>query len=430
MRTLPFSPDSGVAVKPFRGIRYAPDRVSAIADVTSPPYDVISASAHDDLLAADPHNFVRLILPDFSGDAPGAAAAARLRDWLASGVLVRDPGPALYIYEQNGPGFLQRGLISLIGVGTAGILPHENVLPGPVAGRRELMMATQANLEPIFLVYNGGDSAGSAGSAGSSAATRLVDEVADGEPPFLSAATKDGVTHRLWRVTDPAAHEAVAADLAGRSALIADGHHRYAAYRELRDSMRSGGHGAGPWDYGLAFLVDADAYPPRLGAIHRVLPGLPEAVAAERAAAGFTVRPAGSCAAAFDALAAAAGPAFLLAGRGGFQLLTSPDPARRVAVMPAGTSERWRSLDAAVLQELLLADLWGINDNERDVLVSHDANEAVRAAQAVGGTAVVCNPVPFAAVREIAAHGERVPRKSTSFGPKPRNGLVLRTFGA
>ncbi len=29
-----------------------------------------------------------------------------------------------------------------------------------------------------------------------------------------------------------------------------------------------------PWDYGLAFLVDADAYPPALGAIHRVIPGL------------------------------------------------------------------------------------------------------------------------------------------------------------
>ena len=27
-----------------------------------------------------------------------------------------------------------------------------------------------------------------------------------------------------------------------------------------------------------------------------------------------------------------------------------------------------------------------------------------------------------------AAHGEKVPRKSTSFGPKPRTGLVLRTF--
>ena len=30
--------------------------------------------------------------------------------------------------------------------------------------------------------------------------------------------------------------------------------------------------------------------------------------------------------------------------------------------------------------------------------------------------------------RELAARGERVPRKSTSFAPKPRTGLVLRSF--
>ena len=50
--------------------------------------------------------------------------------------------------------------------------------------------------------------------------------------------TDDGITHRLWRLTDPAGTAAIAADLAGRTALIADGHHRYAAYRELRAVMR------------------------------------------------------------------------------------------------------------------------------------------------------------------------------------------------
>jgi uncharacterized protein (DUF1015 family) len=81
-----------------------------------------------------------------------------------------------------------------------------------------------------------------------------------------------------------------------------------------------------------------------------------------------------------------------------------------------------------VLRELLLAGLWGIKDNERDVLISHDALDAVRMAGSAGGTAVLCNPVPFPAVQEIAAGGECVPRKSTSFGPKPRTGLVFRTF--
>ena len=127
-------------------------------------------------------------------------------------------------------------------------------------------------------------------------------------------------------------------------------------------------------------------------------------------------------------LAAEPGTAFLLASESGFRLLTKPDPAQVAAAMPSTASSCWRSLDASVMQTLLLAKLWGINDNERDVLVFHDAANAVAAVRD-GGTAVIVNPMPFEAVRSVAAIGERVPRKSTSFGPKPRTGLVLRTFG-
>jgi len=444
----PSSQGSGVVLAPFRGVRYDPVRVSELADVTSPPYDVIGPGTLDELLAASPYNVVRLILPAISLDAraAGVVAADRLRSWLESGVLVPDPDPALYVYEQRAPGFTQRGLIGLVGVGTPGILPHEGVMPGPVAGRRELMKATRANLEPILLVYNGDASgassldalggshaAGTGGHGGPAGpASRLTDLVADQREPLVSAVTSDGVTHRLWRLTDPAEHAAIAADLAGRTALIADGHHRYAAYRELRDLMS----GAGPWDYGLAFLVDADAYPPRLGAIHRVIPHLAPEEAARLAADAFTVEelpgaPSGSLETAVARLAEAGrdGTAFLLAGRTGFRLLTQPDSGELAAAMPAEASPRWRALDASVMQELLLARVWSIKDNERDVLISHDAREAMRMALDAGGTAVICNPMPLAAVKELAAHGERVPRKSTSFGPKPRTGLVLRTFG-
>jgi hypothetical protein len=124
------------------------------------------------------------------------------------------------------------------------------------------------------------------------------------------------------------------------------------------------------------------------------------------------------------------GTAFLLAGRDGFRLLSRPDTDELAEAMPSGASSRWRALDASVLQELLLARLWSIKDNDRDVLISHDAEEAVRMAVETGGTAVLCNPMGLAAVTDLAAHGERVPRKSTSFGPKPRTGLVLRTFDA
>ena len=422
---------------PFRGIRYARDRVSGIANVTSPPYDVISGGILEHLRAADPHNVVRLILP--GEDAGGSkAAASLLREWLSAGVLIRDRMPALYLYEQadEASSCLQRGIITLVRLGspeTAGILPHEGVMPGLVADRRKLMAATKANLEPIFLIYDGEGADTRAGEAGPTA-TEIIDHVAAEHTPIVSITTEDAVTHRLWRLGHPDEQDAIVADLAGRRALIADGHHRYAAYLDLQAEMQASGLGAGPWDYGLAFLVDSDAYPPRLGPIHRVLPGLPPDRAVELAKAGFTVQdlPAGcGLAEALDCLAAAGreGTAFLLAGAPGFWLLSQPDPVQVAASMPAAASASWQRLDASVMQQLLMGRLWGIADNERDVLINHDAGDAVRAATSIGATAVICNPPSFEAVIQIAAQGERVPRKSTSFGPKPRTGLVLRTLG-
>jgi uncharacterized protein (DUF1015 family) len=433
---------------------------------------VINGGVLDHLRAADPHNVVRLILPGDDADA-SKTAASLLREWLSAGVLIRDRMAALYIYEQSdaASSWLQRGIIGLVRLGSpesAGILPHEGVMPGLVAGRRELMAATQANLEPIFLIYDGeqasdgdaahgdaahGDAAHGDAAHGDAAetATGVMDRVVTERAPLVAITTEDGVTHRLWRLGDPAEQAAIAADLAGRRALIADGHHRYAAYLDLQAEMRASGLGAGPWDYGLAFLVDSAAYPPRLGAIHRVLPGMPPDRAAELAKAAFTVEdlPADlSLEDALQRLAAAGreGTAFLLAGGPVFRLLSHPDPVQVAASMPAGVSAPWRTLDASVMQQLLLGRLWGVTDSERDVLIDHDAADAVRAvsgdataadvaecpagaASAGRGTAVISNPVSFGAVIQIAAHGERVPRKSTSFGPKPRTGLVLRTFG-
>jgi uncharacterized protein (DUF1015 family) len=446
---------------PFRGIRYARDRVSGIANVTSPPYDVINGGILDQLRAAEPHNVVRLILPGWDADA-NKVAAGLLREWLSSGVLIRDRMAALYIYEQHlpavpgrdGASCLQRGIIGLVRLGSpesAGILPHENVMPGLVADRRELMAATQANLEPIFLIYDGGQFPDATDTEAMPTATEVMDGVADERAPLVSITTEDGITHRLWRLGDPGEQAAIAADLSGRRALIADGHHRYAAYLQLQAEMRAAGLGTGPWDYGLAFLVDSAAYPPRLGAIHRVLPGLPPDRAAELAKAAFTVQDLPAGLSLDDALlrlaeAGREGPAFLLAGGPVFRLLSHPDPVQLAVSMPTRTSASWQGLAASVMQQLLLGRVWGVTDSEHDVLIDHDAADAVRAvtgdatatdiaergagaAPAAGGTAVICNPASFEAVIGIAAHGERVPRKSTSFGPKPRTGLILRTFG-
>ncbi|WP_031099216.1 DUF1015 family protein, partial [Streptomyces sp. NRRL S-15] len=54
----------GLRLIPFRGLRYVPERVGSLAAVTSPPYDVVvRPDGLHHLESADPHNIVRLILP-------------------------------------------------------------------------------------------------------------------------------------------------------------------------------------------------------------------------------------------------------------------------------------------------------------------------------------------------------------------------------
>jgi uncharacterized protein (DUF1015 family) len=432
------APDSasttGLVLAPFRGVRYAEDRVTGLAEVTSPPYDVIAADNESQLMAADPHNVVRLILPRHQAGRPGSPyedAAVELTSWLAGGILAPDPDPALYVYEQAVPGLgvVQRGLIGALGLAPYSariVQPHEDVAPGPVSGRRQLMEATQANLEPIFLLYQGGNGA----------ATLLVDAIADTRRPLAEASTPDTVRHRLWAITDPAELSEIGADLAPRTALIADGHHRYAAYLQLQDRLRQAGAGNGPWDCGLALLVDSAAYPPQLGAIHRVITGLVPEAAARLASAAFTVRelPGGTAdvPAALQALADACGRdpvSFLLAGNGRVYLLTDPDPRQLSAAVPDHPAELWQRVPAAVLEGLLFARIWAIQDDARSVRAIHDGAEAIRAADAEPpGTAVICGAMSAMQVYEVASLGRRVPRKSTSFGPKPRTGLVMRLF--
>jgi len=85
---------------PFRGIRYAEARISGLAEVTSPPYDVIAGENEDQLLAADPHNVVRIIRPRHPAGQPGSSAqdaAADLRHWLAEGILLPDGRICTYV---------------------------------------------------------------------------------------------------------------------------------------------------------------------------------------------------------------------------------------------------------------------------------------------------------------------------------------------
>ncbi|MFD7923835.1 DUF1015 family protein [Streptomyces sp. NPDC059740] len=431
--------DDGLRLVPFRGLRYAPDRVSSLTAVTSPPYDVVvrPEGVHH-LETADPYNIVRLILPQAEDPATRHDRAARtLRAWRAEGVLVQDAAPALYVYEQRDARGLQRGLIGALRL-DGPVLPHEDVIPEVVADRAALMRAAGAQLEPLLLSYDGSDARGSSGpdtaspSAARAGAARVVERAVH-RPPLLHTVTEDGVAHRLWAVTDPAEQAEATTDLATRRALIADGHHRWATYRQLwRERVLAGGEGAeSPWAHGLVLLVDTARHPLRVQAIHRVLPHLPYPEAVTKAAPYFRVRQvAGPLPQALEALSGAQGTAFLLAGEqdgaAEFHLLDRPDPTLLDRTVPGDKPRAWRELDATVLHSALLEEVWRVPDDAVSISYLHEASAALTQARHRRGTAVLLRPTSERTVRELAEQGVTMPRKSTSFGPKPATGLVLR----
>ncbi|WP_327167887.1 DUF1015 domain-containing protein [Streptomyces subrutilus] len=419
--TTPGNADHGLRLLPFHGLRYVPERVGSLAAVTSPPYDVVvRPDGVDHLESADPHNIVRLILPQAGTPAARNDQAARtLRTWIAEGVLGTDPEPALYVYEQRRAGVLQRGLIGALALSPADagiVLPHEDVMPDVVADRAGLMRATSANLEPLLLTYRGDD-------PGTGAAA-VVERTA-GRAPLLSTTTEDGFQHRLWAITDPDDLATVTADLGHRQALIADGHHRWATYLRLQKEHAS----PTPWDFGLVLLVDTARYPLQVRAIHRMLRRLPVADALAALDGHFRVRTVdGPLPLAVEALADAAerGNAFLLTGDGRFHLVTDPDQALLDRTVRRDRPEAWRRLDATVLHETLLDGLWNVPDTPEHITYIHDTPSTVAMAERHNGTAVLLHPVREEVVRDLARQGVTMPRKSTSFGPKPATGLVLR----
>ncbi|HET6373477.1 MAG TPA: DUF1015 domain-containing protein, partial [Candidatus Polarisedimenticolia bacterium] len=240
---------------PFRGLLYSAARIPDLTQVVAPPYDVISAEKAAQLRARDPHNIVHIDLPEGEGASRYARAASLLSQWSDDGVLARDATPALYAcshrYAVRGmPERTRWGILALVRIeedGSGIILPHERVMDSPRRDRLELTAAARTQLSPIFFFYS--DPEGAISATLEATTNRPADRWA----------SPDGVGDvRLWRLGDPDVVGRICGSFAGRKLWIADGHHRYAAARELRDRWRaesaSGGDGERSYDYVLAYL--------------------------------------------------------------------------------------------------------------------------------------------------------------------------------
>ncbi len=389
--------------EPFAAVRYDSERV-ALADVVAPPYDVIGPDERARLEARSPYNAVHVDLAreDARDGDPYDAARCRFEEWLAEGVLRVDPEPAFYVYRMGWRGADGRprqtsgvlGALELDADRTGAVLPHERTMPRPLGDRLRLIQACRANLSPIWMLSL---------ARGVSAALQP-----DG-PPIARCTDEDGVHHRLWRITAPAALDAVASTVASAPLVIADGHHRYETALAYRGERRAANGGRGsPADLVLAYVVELADEELDVRSIHRLLAGLPPRFSLlDALSSSFALEPIGpqnddvvARWAAADALAVVSRhEAFLLRPRAHAVGLTD--------------SER--------LEEALVAV------PEHETAYHHDPATAL--ALVDKGEAQAAFLVRAPTVAQIAAaarDGRRLPQKTTFFRPKPRTGLVFR----
>lgn len=405
-------------LRPFAALRPPADRAARVASV---PYDVVDTREARALAEGNPDSFLHVVRPeidlpegtDLYSDAVYEQGRAGLEGLQRSGALTRDDQQAIYVYRQVMGDHSQVGVVGRCSVDEYDdglIKKHEKTRPDKEDDRTRHVVTTRAHAGPVFLTYRGTPRIDS-----------LVTAVMQGAPLYDFVAD-DGVAHTVWRVTD---HDAICAAFGDvPCTYVADGHHRSASASRARAAMREQNpshDGTEDYNFFLAVLFPADQLMilPYNRLAHD-LNGL--------SVDDFLVRVGEAMEVTEDAAPAPAerGSFSLYVGgrwyglRAPASALENPDPVA--------------SLDAAILQDRVLAPILGIDDPRTSTRISFvggirgtDEMEA-RVNDRGDGCAFSLFPLGIDQLMDVADQNRVLPPKSTWFEPKLRSGLLVHTF--
>jgi uncharacterized protein (DUF1015 family) len=327
---------------------------------------------------------------------PYRAVPQRLETWRKRGLANREDEPAVYLHEYSESGLTVRGLVGCLDLSKPAtslddcqVFPHEGVQGKQVAELATRMGTMRINPAPILLVHRG------------PASIRAVSRKIRTGTPEREYVDHAGQQHRIWAVTDAHQLEAIRSGLADARLLVADGHHRYAAYVALHARDPAQAHRTG-----LAMVIDQDETPLFLGAIHRLLHGVTFADLLKAAsAAGAEVR-------SIDE-----GEAVASLARDTLVLTDGQRWATVACDVPNGTAM------VQLLDDLLLARL---PRQPARLGFAHSVALALEHVKPGRVTAALLPAVDLDLVVEAVRTGGLLPEKATSFQPKPSLGSFIR----
>ena len=394
-------------------------RADLVAELASPPYDVLDTAEARRIIAEQPRSFLRTVraeatLPDDTDTySPAVYEQARknFAQMQADGELVRESAPQIYLYRQIMGGHVQTGLTALCHADdyVAGLIKkHEKTRPDKEDDRVRLNTALSAHIEPVFLAFE---------STPQIAA--LMDSAAQTAPLFDFTAP-DGVQHTFWRMPDADAVSKAFAAVA--HSYIADGHHRSAGAARVGLAKRQANpQHTGEEDYNWfpAVLFPQDQL--QILPYNRLITDLNGLHPEE-----FLVRVGHACRLQPSAPPVPDQPGRVSMYLGGHWLGLEFD-------LPAGADPVSR-LDVSLLQDNILAPILGIDDPRTSKRIGFvggiRGTDYLRQQVDTRHAAVAfsLHPVTMRQLMDIADAGQIMPPKSTWFEPKLRSGLFIHTF--
>ncbi len=402
-------------IKPFAALRPLPN---IAAQVSSVPYDIVTAAEARQLAADNPRSFLRVLRPEIDlpvetdphDPAVYAAAKQNFQRLLSNGDLVREAEPKLYLYRQVLNDHCQIGLVCCCHVDDYNnnlIKKHEKTQPDKEDDRTRHMLAINAHPGPVLMTYRDRPEI-----------DQIVAQDVNNRPLFHFDAP-DGVTHTVWTVDNAQSYCDVFAEV--EAAYIADGHHRSASAARAAAQRRAAntnhtGHEEYNWFPTVLFPASQLTILP----YNRVVTDL----------AGHSVQQVLQRLAEVGNLSDTREPQRDRSGVFGIYL----DGSWRRLALDEATIDRTdliRSLDVALLQDRVLEPIFGIGDPRSDQRVDFigglDGTQKLvnRVHSGDAAAAFSLFPTTIQQLLSVADAGLVMPPKSTWFEPKLRSGLFI-----
>lgn len=428
-------------ILPFKGILYNQDKIDTLANIISPPYDVIHQDLQNTLMNKSPYNFCHLDLPKQENSERYDFAKTLFEKWQNEEILKADGKPAMYLHRHtfhlpNGEKITRQGFFAACQIeefSKGKILPHEKTLDGPKEDRLNMTRATETNLSPVFSLYADEE--------------KQIESFCDTlvqTTPALDFMSDEGERHELWKIQDETILQNISQTLNDKPFFIADGHHRYETalnYRnEILNQHSDLADRAAP-RFLLMYFCNLNDEGLVVLPIHRALHSLEnyewnnflQTLSETFAIEEFKKSSLSDVEKKQSALRDSH-HAFLIVPKNsesGYLISLSHEKWQALAkekdIHPA-----LAGLDVTVLHQLIFQDILGISEadqaSQKNIVYAKSQSKALEEVENGDSDLVfLLNATRIEQMQDVAEAGLKMPQKSTFFYPKIVSGLVLHS---